>query len=74
MNSLMWKSIKQLKRLIMAVTGFTVLLVGMAMIVLPGPAIIVLPAGLAILAGEFAWARNVLEKIKTKIRKISEEA
>ena len=68
----MWKSIKQLKRLIIAVIGFTVLLIGMAMIVLPGPAIIVVPVGLAILAGEFAWARNVLKKIKTKIQKISE--
>jgi tellurite resistance protein TerC len=38
----------------------TVLLIGIAMIVLPGPAIVVIPIGLAILATEYAWARRWL--------------
>jgi len=52
------------KRLIVFVLGFSVLLIGIAMIVLPGPAFIVIPAGLAILATEFVWARHLLKKMK----------
>ncbi|MSR29627.1 MAG: tellurium resistance protein TerC [Phycisphaerales bacterium] len=46
------------------VVGGTVLLIGVALLVLPGPAFIVIPAGLAILAIEFAWARRWLDKLK----------
>jgi uncharacterized protein (TIGR02611 family) len=54
------------KRVAIAVAGFTVLLAGVAMIVLPGPAIIVIPAGLAILALEFAWARRLLTEVRER--------
>jgi uncharacterized protein (TIGR02611 family) len=57
---------KWIKRIAIAVAGFTVLLVGVAMIVLPGPAFIVIPAGLAILAVEFAWAKRLLAEAKEK--------
>jgi uncharacterized protein (TIGR02611 family) len=56
--------IKWLRRLIVGVIGFTVLLVGVAMIVLPGPAVLVIPLGLAILATEFVWAEALLKKAK----------
>jgi tellurite resistance protein TerC len=67
MHHLVVKTLKQAKRLIVSVVGFTVLLIGIAMIVLPGPAFIVIPLGLAILASEFVWARRLLNKIKSKI-------
>jgi len=57
--------VKQAKRLIIAVIGFTVLLTGLAMIVLPGPAIVVIPIGLAILATEYVWARRLLDRVKS---------
>jgi uncharacterized protein (TIGR02611 family) len=57
---------KWIKRIAIAVAGFTVLLIGVAMIVLPGPAFIVIPAGLAILAIEFAWAKRLLAQAKEK--------
>ena len=47
-----------------AIAGFTVLLIGVAMIVLPGPAIVVIPLGLAILATEFVWARSLLKRAR----------
>jgi len=43
------------------IVGFTVLLAGIAMMVLPGPALAVIPIGLAILSLEFAWAARLLE-------------
>ena len=57
--------VKQAKRLIIAVIGFTVLLTGLAMIVLPGPALVVIPIGLAILATEYVWARRLLDRVKS---------
>lgn len=52
-----------------AVIGFTVLAIGIALIVLPGPAILVVPSGLAILAIEFTWARNLLRRMREKLSK-----
>jgi uncharacterized protein (TIGR02611 family) len=50
-----------LYRVVYAVAAFTVLLAGIAMLVLPGPALAVIPIGLAMLALEFAWAEEMLE-------------
>jgi len=68
-NLLILKSIKQLKRWVVAVVGFTILLIGVAMILLPGPAFIVIPLGIGILATEFVWARRLLKKFRLKNQK-----
>jgi tellurite resistance protein TerC len=62
-------NLRFLKRIVVAIVGFSVLLVGVAMIVLPGPAFIVIPLGLAILATEFVWAHKLLEKAKAYFEK-----
>ncbi len=59
--------LRQAKRWILIVLGFSVLLVGLALIFIPGPAFLVIPLGLAILAGELLWARRLLSKIKERI-------
>jgi uncharacterized protein (TIGR02611 family) len=59
---------KQVRRVAIGVIGFTVLLIGIAMIVTPGPAILVIPLGLAILATEFVWARRLLNKVKGTLK------
>ena len=58
-----------MKKFVVAVIGGTVLLLGVAMIVLPGPALVLIPAGLAILATEFLWARRALRKCKGVARR-----
>lgn len=55
---------KQFKRIMVVAGGGTVLVIGIAMIVLPGPAILMIPAGLATLAVEFAWARRWLRSAR----------
>src|SRR5215218_7246412 len=52
----------RLVRILYVLVGFTVLLGGLAMLVLPGPAFLVIPIGLAILALEFTWAEATLER------------
>jgi tellurite resistance protein TerC len=70
MTAVILKSLQQAKKLVIALTGLTVLMVGIAMIVLPGPAILVIPAGLGLLATEFFWARRLLTKAKNTFSKI----
>ena len=55
-------------RLIVLVVGGTLLLIGVAMIVLPGPAFVVIPAGLAVLATEFLWARRLLVRVRDYVK------
>jgi uncharacterized protein (TIGR02611 family) len=57
-------SLKTFKRVAILLVGGTVLVLGVALVVLPGPAFIVIPAGLAILAIEFEWARHWLRKAR----------
>lgn len=60
-------TLRKLKLVIIAAIGFSVLGIGIAMIVLPGPAIIVIPIGLGILATEFAWAKSLLKQAKRRV-------
>jgi hypothetical protein len=53
-----------IKRIIVAIMGGTILLVGIAMIVLPGPAVVVIPIGLGVLATEFIWAQRWLRRAR----------
>jgi hypothetical protein len=53
-----------MKKFFIALIGGTVLLLGVAMLVLPGPGVLVMAAGVAILATEFIWARRAWRKAK----------
>ena len=55
---------KQARRIVVVLIGASILVIGIAMIVLPGPAILVVPAGLAILGTAFLWARALLAKMR----------
>lgn len=58
------RGIRAVRRVVIAVVGTTILLVGVALLVLPGPAFIVIPIGLAVLAVEFRWARRLLRRAR----------
>lgn len=59
-----------MRRFAIAIAGFSVLLFGVALLVVPvpGTTIIVLPLGLAILAREFKWARRLLERSTAAVK------
>ena len=61
-------------RVLYTVTGAILVVAGIAMLVLPGPAFVVIPIGLAMLAMEFAWAENALEKALVQADKASQKA
>ena len=62
-------NLKQIKGIVVSVIGFTILAIGIVLIVFPGPAFIVIPIGLSILATEFVWAKKLLEKVNNRIKK-----
>ncbi len=64
-------SYRQARRAVVLLIGSSILLVGVAMLVLPGPAFLVIPAGLAILAIEFAWARYWLTRVRAQFSNVS---
>ncbi|HNP34991.1 MAG TPA: TerC/Alx family metal homeostasis membrane protein [Woeseiaceae bacterium] len=67
LEKLVTTSYRQARRGVILLLGSSVLLIGVAMMLLPGPAILVVPLGLSILAIEFACARRWLRQIKKRI-------
>jgi len=54
-----------LRKTIVGVLGGTIVLLGLALIVLPGPFTLpLLVLGFAVLGTEFAWAARALERVK----------
>jgi tellurite resistance protein TerC len=52
------------RRIVILIIGSTVMLLGVAMLVLPGPGMLAIALGLGILGIEFAFARRLLKKTK----------
>lgn len=62
------------KKVLIALLGCTVLMLGVMLIPLPGPGLLVVILGLAILASEFSWAQTWLDKAKDKFDKVTADA
>ena len=60
------RTLRQAKKVIKIVFGFTLLLGGVVMLVTPGPGLLVIALGLAVLTAEFVWARRLLDRLKAE--------
>ncbi len=49
--------------------GFTLLLIGVVLLVLPGPGWLCIAAGLAILSRDVAWAERALDRVRNRLPK-----
>jgi putative transmembrane protein PGPGW len=58
------RTVEQVRRLSRIVGGFTLLLIGVVMLITPGPGWLVILLGLGLLAAEFVWARRLMDRIK----------
>lgn len=58
------RTLQQAKRFLKILFGFTLLLLGIVMIVLPGPGWLTILVALGVLAAEFVWARRLLDRLK----------
>ncbi len=70
-NRFVAEGVRAARRVIITVVGSTVVLVGLALLVLPGPAFVVIPIGLTILAIEFEWARRLLLRARRLYENVS---
>jgi uncharacterized protein (TIGR02611 family) len=68
------ETLRQAKRVIRVVVGFTLLIVGVLLLVLPGPGWVTIFFGLALLAAEFAWARRLLDRLKSTVNQVKRSA
>ena len=64
------RTVQQAKRFFIILIGFTLLLLGVVMLVTPGPGWAAIFGGLALLAAEFVWARRLLNHLKAQGVKI----
>jgi riboflavin biosynthesis pyrimidine reductase len=60
---------RTIRRAVVATVGASLLIAGVAMLVLPGPGVVTILAGLTVLATEFHWARRVKRKLVVYIRR-----
>ena len=58
------RTIEQVRRVFRIVAGFTLLAVGVVMLITPGPGWLVILLGLSLLAAEFIWARRLMDRMK----------
>jgi uncharacterized membrane protein YbaN (DUF454 family) len=67
-----WKTLpRQLRKVIVSVIGFTLITIGLLLIVLPGPFTLpFLILGLVVLGLEFAWAERMLDQVKSQGKKV----
>jgi len=56
--------VRNVKRVVKTVFGFTLLAIGVLLLITPVPGWVVIFAGLALLAAEFLWARRLLDRLK----------
>lgn len=62
-----WKNIR---KIVVLVIGATVILAGIAMLVLPGPGWLTIYVGVSILASEFLWAKWVLSQAQSRLKQL----
>ncbi|HEX6790177.1 MAG TPA: PGPGW domain-containing protein [Candidatus Krumholzibacteria bacterium] len=60
------------RKIAIAIIGTTIVLLGVAMLVLPGPGILTIILGLMLLGVEFAFARRWLARLKATSRKAAD--
>jgi uncharacterized protein (TIGR02611 family) len=63
-SQVLMRSLQQTKRFLKILFGFTLLTLGILMIVTPGPGWLTIMLALGVLAAEFVWARRLLDRMK----------
>lgn len=70
----MSKSATFIKRVIVSLIGFPLLVVGAILVPLPGPGFLVMFIALLILSTEFEWAGKHSDKLKKKFKEVYEKS
>ena len=61
------------KRILLEIVGWTLILAGIAALVLPGPGLLMLFAGLVVLSQQYEWAERRLEPVERMAKRAAAE-
>jgi len=67
-----FRNIEQVRRFFKILAGFTLLGLGLIMVVTPGPGWLVIFLGLTLLAAEFVWARRLMDRMKQESTRLKD--
>ena len=62
------------KRIALEIVGWTLVVVGIAALILPGPGLLALAAGLAILSQQYEWAEKRVRPVERQAKKTAAES
>jgi len=63
------KSLSLLRRMIVAVLGVVIVVIGIVLLFIPGPGTVVIIAGLAVLGSEFERPRRWVQSLRERARR-----
>jgi len=69
---MVFRTIDQVRRFFKILAGFTLLVLGAAMLFTPGPGWLVIFLGLTLLAAEFVWAKRLMDRMKQQGTRIKD--
>lgn len=61
---------RETQRVVVGVVGALIVLTGVVLLPLPGPGMLVVLAGLAVLATQFRWAQDLLDRLREQARAV----
>lgn len=67
-------TVRTARRIVIGIVGGTIILAGLAMLVLPGPGIVVIGAGFALLSLEFAFAKRWMRIVRDRTKQAADNA
>ena len=70
----MSRTVKLLRKIVVAAIGIPLFVIGIILIPLPGPGLLVCFLALFILSFEFEWVKPHMERIKKQLKKITDQA
>ncbi len=70
----MINSVKFLRKIVVALVGFPLLVVGIILVPLPGPGFLVMFIALVLLSTEFDWASKYADTMKAKFKALYEKS
>ncbi len=62
------------KRLVLEIVGWTLVVVGIAALILPGPGLLMIFGGLAILSQQYEWAERRVRPVEIRAKKAAAES
>lgn len=62
--------LRVIRTIVVTVLGAVLVVAGVVMLVTPGPGLVAIAAGLAVLATEFDWARDLRDRARHRLRGI----